>query len=230
MSRSCLAVHHVRFEDAGSFAPVLAQHGYRLLSRHAAAVTQAEWLEADLVLVLGGPIGVNDTERYPWLAPELATLGQRLRQRGPTLGICLGAQLMAAAIGGHVVPRSAGMEIGWSALELGAQPGPLQALHGVPVLHWHGDNIVLPEGVTALASSEHTPCQAFALDDYALGLQFHVEFEESALEEWLTGHAVELQRAGIDLARLRGDTREHGADLIRHGRQLLANWLSAIKP
>lgn len=57
-----------------------------------------------------------------------------------------------------------------------------------------------------------------------------MEFEESALEEWLTGHAVELQRAGIDLARLRADTREHGADLIRHGRQLLAKWLSAIKP
>lgn len=231
----CIALYHVRFEDLGSFAAPLERAGYDIVYRHAGAapLSDEEWRDADLVVVLGGPVGVGDTAAYPWLAAEIAGLERRLALARPTLGICLGAQLMAAALGGHVTRRAGrgdvpAMEIGWAPLDLGATAGALEALRGVPVLHWHGDNIVLPTHLPALASTPGTPCQAFAAGRHALGLQFHAEFAPPALEEWLSGHAVELAHAGADLALLRHGARAHGARLVRAGQALLADWLAGI--
>ncbi|WP_020653054.1 glutamine amidotransferase-related protein [Massilia niastensis] len=231
----CIAVYHVAFEDLGSFAAPLRERGYGISYRHAGAepLTPEEWRRADLVVVLGGPIGAGDTALYPWLADELAGIRARLALRRPTLGICLGAQLMAVALGGAIARRSGPggrpqSEIGWGELALAAPDGVLAGLAGLPVLHWHGDNIVPPPGLAALASTPGTPCQAFALDDYALGLQFHAEFAGRALEAWLTGHAVELAHAGVELARLRADTARHAANLEQGGALLLRRWLDGI--
>lgn len=233
----CIALYHVRFEDLGSFAPVLARAGYDVAYRHAGAapLSEDEWRGADLVVVLGGPVGVGDTDAYPWLAAERAGLALRLALARPTLGICLGAQLMAAALGGGVVRRldvgdAPAMEVGWAPLDLaaGGRDGALAALRGVPVLHWHGDNIVPPAGVAILASTPGTPCQAFALGRRALGLQFHAEFEAAAIEEWLTGHAVELARAGVDVAALRADSARHGPALAAAAGTLLRDWLAQL--
>jgi GMP synthase (glutamine-hydrolysing) len=231
----CIALYHLRFEDLGTFAAPLADAGYEVNYRHAGAapLTEAEWRGTDLIVVLGGPIGVNDTALYPWLAGEIRGLKQRLELGLPTLGICLGAQLMAAALGGRIERRegSSGApqaEIGWSPLNLADSAGPLQHLRGIPVLHWHGDNIVPPAAAVTSAATEHTPCQAFAVGKHALGLQFHAEFDPDALEEWLTGHTVELRHAGIDLQRLRADTRRHGAGLAMAGDALLRDWLAGL--
>ncbi|PQO98532.1 glutamine amidotransferase [Massilia phosphatilytica] len=227
----CLALYHVRFEDLGVFAEPLERAGYAIDYRHAGAAPLRldEWSDADLVVVLGGPIGVGDAPAYPWLGAELAGLAHRLALRRPTLGICLGAQLMAVALGGRVERRHA-MEIGWSQLDIGPDAGPLSALRGIPVLHWHGDNIVPPDGVTSLAATDGTPCQAFAVGSHALALQCHVEFPAATLEEWLTGHAVELAHAGIDLHALRAATARHGHALARAGNDLLRRWLAGIQP
>lgn len=228
----CIALYHVRFEDLGSFAAPLRDAGYAIEYRHAGAtpLSPQEWREADLVVVLGGPIGVNDRAGYPWLAGAVDGLAQRLARARPTLGICLGAQLMATALGGGVERRAGAMEIGWSALDLAPDAGPLESLRGIPVLHWHGDNIVAPEGVAALAATPGTPCQAFAVGRHALALQFHAEFAAAALEEWLTGHAVELALAAVDLQALRSDSARHGAALERAGAGLLRAWLANIHP
>jgi GMP synthase (glutamine-hydrolysing) len=227
----CLALYHVRFEDLGTFADPLERAGYAIEYRHAGAapLSADEWRDADLVVVLGGPIGVGDAAAYPWLAAEIDGLAQRLALRRPTLGICLGAQLMAVALGGRIVRRHA-MEIGWSRLDVAHGAGPLDALRGIPVLHWHGDNIVPPDGVASLAATDGTPCQAFAVDGHALALQCHVEFAAAALEEWLTGHAVELAHAGIGLHALRAATARHGRDLALAGNELLRRWLAGIHP
>jgi GMP synthase (glutamine-hydrolysing) len=223
---NCIALYHVAFENLGTFAAPLEARGYRITYQHASQpLSPVQWAAADLVVVLGGPIGVNDADLYPWLADEIEGIKLRLQLKRPLLGVCLGAQLMAFALGGGVRGRAAGKEIGWSALEIDEQAGPLAHLRGVPVLHWHGDNIHLPEGVLSMASTPGTPCQAFMVGEHALGIQFHAEFEAEALEQWLTGHAVELHHAGVNLRGLRDDTQRYGAELARAGQAMIADWL-----
>lgn len=227
---NCLAVYHIAFEDLGTFATPLRERGYAIAYRHAgtAPPSMAEWLQADLVVVLGGPLGVGDIAAYPWLHGELAGLRERLARSLPTLGICLGAQLMAVALGGHVTPRPQGKEIGWGELALAAPGTVLDPLRSTPVLHWHGDNIVLPPGARPLAATTGTPCQAFAVGTHALALQCHVEFDGAAQEAWLAGHAVELAHAGTDLAALRAGTARHAAALAVAGPAVLGRWLDGL--
>lgn len=226
----CIALYHVRFEDLGAFAQPLIAAGYDIDYRHAGAapLTIEEWRDTDLIVILGGPIGVGDMASYPWLAAEIDGIALRLAARRPTLGICLGAQLMAVAAGGQVV-AGGGMEIGWSQLSITADAGPLEHLRGVPVLHWHGDNIV-PAALVAEASTPDTPCQAFRIDRHALALQFHAEFDPAMLEEWLVGHTVELRQAGVGLTQLRADTRQHGPKLVQAGQAMLRDWLKNLAP
>jgi len=231
----CIAVYHIRFEDLGSLAAPIEQAGYAIEYRHAGAapLSTAEWVDTDLIVLLGGPIGVHDTAAYPWLQDELIGLERRLAQQRPTLGVCLGAQLMAVALGGEVTRRTDGRgvqaaEIGWSTLDIASDAELLAPLRHGPVLHWHGDNIMLPAGIPALASTRWTPCQAFAVGRHALGLQCHVEFEADALEEWLSGHAVELAHTGVDLDRLRRDNEQYGDRLAHAARDLLRRWLDGI--
>ncbi len=230
-TRRALVVQHLAFEDLGVFAPVLREAGYALGCVQAGVDTPAPgaWLAPDLVVVLGGPIGVGDLAHYPWLAGEVEGLRRRLAARRPTLGICLGAQLIAAALGARV-HRGTAVEIGWSALTLhGGEPDALlQPLADTPVLHWHGDTFALPAGARLLASTAITPHQAFACGDHALALQCHPEFDPTRLEAWLVGHAVELRQHGIDLDALRADTRRHGARAASAGAAALRRWLARL--
>jgi GMP synthase (glutamine-hydrolysing) len=226
----CLVIRHLAFEDLGSFGPLLQSLGYTIDYRQAGMAPPAldEWLAANLAIVLGGPIGVYETDRYPWLSAEIELVRQRLQHGRPILGICLGAQLMAAALGAPVDAGPA-KEIGWAPLALTEQgrASPLRHLADVPVLHWHGDSFALPAGATLLASTALTPHQAFALGRHALALQFHPEIDAGAIESWLIGHTLELSQAGTDLAGLRTDARRFGAALAAAGCLVLKEWLAA---
>jgi len=224
----CLVIRHLAFEDLGVFAPVLTERGYEIDYRQAGvhALTQEEWLAADLGVVLGGPIGVYEQDRYPWLTLEMRRVGQRLRAGKPTLGICLGAQIIAAALGARVYPGTA-KEIGWAPVSLTpeGQASPLHHLAGLPVLHWHGDTFDLPAGAQLLASSAITPHQAFAIGDQVLALQFHPEVDAGAIECWLIGHTAELGQAGVDVVALREASQRHGAAAALAGAAVLRDWL-----
>ena len=230
---SCLVLRHVAFEDLGVFAEPLAARGFTFDVRQAGVdtVSPGDWQDADLVVVLGGPIGVYETATYPGLADEVAQLRARVTAGRPTVGVCLGAQLIAAALGQRVYPGRA-KEIGWApvALSPAGRAGPLAALDGVPVLHWHGDTFDLPPGAALLASTEVTPHQAFAIGDAVLGLQFHPEVVPAAIEAWLVGHAAELNQARVDIPALRAETARVGAGAADAGRTLMAAWLDRTFP
>lgn len=226
MIKKCLAVRHVAFEDLGLLGPLVAACGYGV-RYHDAGIQpfDAETLLApDLLIVLGGPIGVY--ERYPFIADEVAAIAVRLEADKPMLGICLGAQIMAAALGARVAPGPV-KEIGWAPLTLTAdgQKSVLAPLDATPVLHWHGDNCELPTGCTRLASTPHCPVQAFARTPSQLALQFHLETEPARFESWLVGHTVELGKAGVDPRQLRTQARTVGPATRELGQKVLAAWL-----
>ncbi|RXT19741.1 glutamine amidotransferase [Rhizobium leguminosarum] len=229
--RSVQAIRHIGFEDLGSFQAPLREAGYEIEYVDVAEQEERNLdpLAADLLVVLGGPIGVNDHQAYPVITEEIELLRARLAADRPTLGICLGAQVMAAALGARVYPGSA-KEIGWSPLELAATaaPNPLAGLKNVPVLHWHGDTFHLPDGCVLIASTPICRNQAFSRGPNILGLQFHPEALAARFEHWLLGHASELATAGISPVALRRDTELNGKMLEEAGTRLLAEWLARL--
>jgi len=225
---------HVPFEGLGLLEPVLSARGadIRIIEVPLADLADHDPLAADLLVVLGGPLGTNDTEEFPFLESEIAAIGHRLEHEAPVLGICLGAQLMARALGARVSPARR-KEIGWAPIDLtdNGRAGCLGRLgeDRPVVLHWHGDNFELPKGALSLASSENCPCQAFAIGDHALGLQFHLEVPPEQLEQWFVGHIVEIGSArGVEVTQMRADTREYGPALARTAPRVFEHWLDRL--
>jgi GMP synthase (glutamine-hydrolysing) len=231
--RSAVALRHVAFEDLGLLAPILDRYGWEVSFCEAAVddLTHGSIKNAELMIVLGGPIGVYETDAYPFLVGEIALLEYRLSRNLPTLGLCLGSQLMAKALGSRVFKGDV-KEIGWGAIELTEQgkSSCLSALHDADavVLHWHGDSFDLPAGASRLASNPNYENQAFAYGDNALALQFHLEADPRQLEEWYVGHAVELAAAGISVADLRAQTLKHRPGLASRAERIFGSWLEQI--
>ncbi len=231
MIKKCLAVRHVAFEDLGLLGPLVAarDHGVRYHDAGVQPIDAETLLAPDLLIVLGGPIGVYERDAYPFVADEIAAIAMRLEADKPMLGICLGAQMMAAALGARVAPGPA-KEIGWAPLTLTAegQASVLAPLGATPVLHWHGDNCELPAGCTKLASTRHCPVQAFMRTPSQLALQFHLETEPARFESWLVGHTAELGKAGIDPRELRTQARTLGPQTRELGEKVLSAWLDRV--
>lgn len=232
--KTCLALRHVPFEDMGSFAAVLAARGYAIAYREAPVddLAAREWREADLVVLLGGPIGVYEAEAYPFVRGEIALAAWRLAQDRPLLGLCLGSQMMAAALGARVHPGAMGKEIGWAPLDLTAVGASSPLAHLGPtqasVLHWHGDTFDLPPGATLLASTPRYANQAFAFGKTGLALQFHPEVTARGLEAWYVGHCCEIGATpGIDVPGLRAAAAAHAPALARQGPRFFAAWLDS---
>jgi len=229
--KTALAIRHVAFEDLGSLAGPLERAGYRIeyCDAPVADLTAIDPLAADLLIVLGGPIGVYDEVFYPIVAAEMAILKRRLAADRPTIGICLGAQLMACALGSRVYPGPS-KEICWSGLTLTPEgaAGPLHHLEGQAVLHWHGDTFDMPVGCERLASTDLCRNQAFARGPRILGLQFHLEAQASAFEYWLMGHACELSTAKLDPRKLRLDAARHAKGLEKAAGRFFEDWLKGL--
>src|SRR5271170_4387313 len=231
MIKKCLAVRHVAFEDLGLLGPLISSRGYGV-HYHDAGIQPFDaqtLLAPDLLIVLGGPIGVYERDAYPFIADEVAAIAARLQANKPMLGICLGAQMMAAALGAGVAPGPV-KEIGWAPLTLTGEGrasllGPLGV---TPVLHWHGDNCELPKDCARLGSTQHCPVQAFMRMPSQLALQFHLETEPARFESWLVGHTVELGKAGIDPRDVRQQVRALGPASRELGASVLAAWLDSV--
>ncbi len=231
MEKTVAAIRHVHFEDLGALEALLQEMGYQIRYYESGVDELPDPVTgAKLAVVLGGPVGVYETEAYPEMASERMWVKTRMEACRPTVGICLGAQLMAAALGTEV-GRMNQKEIGFAPLELTAagRRGPLRHLEGIPVLHWHGDSFAIPVGAEHLAVTNLCRNQAFALGPRMLGLQFHVEVDGGSwFERWLLGHAVELAGAGIDPRELRRQAARWREQLRRAARAMFADWLSGI--
>ncbi|ARU03943.1 glutamine amidotransferase [Comamonas serinivorans] len=230
--KTAIAVRHLYFEDLGTLGPLLEARGYAV--RYLDAATE-DWrtvdaAAADLLVVLGGPIGAFDDALYPFLADELAVISERLQYQRPLLGICLGAQLIARALGAGV--RGMGVkEIGFAPLKLAlaGEASPMATLGEVPVLHWHGDHFEIPTGATRLAGTPVCDNQAFGVGRNVLALQCHLEADPRHIERWLVGHACELAQAGIDPRTLRAEAQALQSDLPRAAQGVFASWLDGIE-
>jgi GMP synthase (glutamine-hydrolysing) len=229
--KTVYAIQTLAFEDLGSFSDVFLALGYQLLYLQLGVDDLAPALTSPQpVVLLGGPISVYDTALYPYLTDYIAALKRRLSQNLPTLGICLGAQLIASALGAKVYAGQT-KEIGWSQLSLStdAKDSALKHLEEIEVLHWHGDTFELPADATLLASSELYPNQAFQVGNNILALQFHVEVAAATIEPWLIGHSSELQQAAIDVLALRADHQRYAQELAYQADLLLRDWLAGIQ-
>jgi GMP synthase-like glutamine amidotransferase len=169
-------LQHVPFEGLGSIEPWLAERGAHIrYTRFFERDRLPNLATVDLLIIMGGPMSANDEAQLPWLMSEKQTIGEAIAKDIPTLGVCLGAQLIASALGARVYPNRV-KEIGWF---------PIQGVHEsekafrfpleCTVFHWHGETFDLPAGAVRLARSAGCVNQAFQLKENVIGLQFHLE-------------------------------------------------------
>jgi GMP synthase (glutamine-hydrolysing) len=231
--KQALALRHVDFEDLGTLAGVLEQRGYHIRyadpAREDLAALRRE--EPDLLIVLGGPMRATDVAGYPFLGEEAQWLRDRRAAGRPSIGICLGAQVMAVAAGGDVAPMGL-KEIGMGTISItpAGQATLLRLLADAPVLHWHGDGIALPAGEVSLATTAPCAVQAFELSGHQLGLQFHLEADLDRITDWTTGHAGEVEEAGLDGQAIAAAAKAHAQAMKAASEDFFATWLEGLPP
>jgi GMP synthase (glutamine-hydrolysing) len=234
MNHEVLAIRHVHFEDLGSLERVLGDRGrpVRYLDVGFARIEAPDPVAPSLMVILGGPINACDDERYPTLVPLVSMIEKRIAAGLPTLGICLGAQLIARVLGARVYP-SGQTEIGWTPLTLteAGKQSPLRHLDAAhtSMLHWHGDTFDLPPGATHLASTPACQNQAFGWGKHVLGLQCHPEIRTDRFEPWLIGNAGEIAGHGIDVRELRAATAKYGPALEVAACKMFSEWLDQVE-
>ena len=167
-------LQHVAFEGIGSIDSWLNQRNTNVsYTRFYESTELSDLSEIDLIIIMGGPMSVHDEVDFPWLVEEKKFLRDAISAGIPMLGICLGAQLLASALGAEVYKCSQ-KEIGWFDIAKVPNTG-FQFPDTITVFHWHGETFTLPEGAVQLARSAACEQQAFQFNDNVIGLQFHLE-------------------------------------------------------
>ncbi len=189
-------LQHVPFEDLASIKPLIQSHHHQLsvthLYQNQALPTMADF---DYLIVMGGPMGIDDVTQYPWLIAEKKFIQQAITTGKTILGICLGAQLMAQILGANISPNQY-REIGWFPIQ--ANPAIQQTKFSNifnttnPVFHWHGDTFDIPDNAIPVASSVACQHQGFFYDNRVLGLQFHLETTFTSAQALIQNCANEL--------------------------------------
>jgi GMP synthase (glutamine-hydrolysing) len=241
--RTAVAIRHIEFGDLGSMGRTLSRYGFDIhcIDAGSAEFEALDPLQPDIVAVMGGPFGANDEATHPFIIDELELIARRTAAGRATLGICLGAQLMARALGGRVY-EGPELELGWAEVALtgAGRSSCLSALGaaGTNVLHWHGDTFDLPPGATLLASTTRYLNQAYSVGDAALGMQFHPEVEAASMPRWLAHPRIAAWLSGLDAAgqrpagflpeQLDAGARRHGSKLVEQSSRLMEAWLAQL--
>lgn len=233
MPKTCIAIRHILFEDLGIFETPIKAAGYDIRYLDAPIDPIDDAFVSDLLVILGGPCGVYEDNLYPYITKETSIVKHRMDNGLLTLGICLGAQIIAHAAGAKVYAGNNGKEIGWATISL-TDEGQNSALaplgeNNAPMFHWHGDTFDLPESATLLASSKLYKNQIYSIGNHILGFQSHPELNPKKIEHWLIGHACELSQNRIDIHQIRKDTAQYGEVLKTNGTQAITNWLTKLE-
>ena len=227
-----LILQHVRPEPPGNIADALDDRG---LSHRTVKIFRDEpvpdTLGADGLVVMGGPMGVGDLDDRPHLSRAIDLIEQALRDDRPVLGVCLGSQLLAHALGADVRPGPQ-KEIGWGEVTLtdAAADDPLFGEVDDPftAFHWHGDAFAVPEGAVGLARTAQTEHQAFRYGDTAYGLLFHLEVTPKTVAGMTTAFQDELAEEGVDGAALRRDAMTHEPALRATAHAVFGRWADLV--
>lgn len=198
--KKVLVFRHVPHEGLGTIEPFLKRHleveieYCDLFSENFASKSPRDY---DYVIAMGGPMNVDETERYPFLLKEREFISSAIHLGIPVLGICLGAQMIARALGAKVYPGKK-KEIGWYPIQFSKEGSndPLfrNTLESNPIVfHWHGDTFDLPKGATLLASSELFPHQAFRFGENVYAFQFHLEMTSEIIRDWVSKGTEEIK-------------------------------------
>jgi GMP synthase (glutamine-hydrolysing) len=228
-----LVLQHIACEHPGVFSEVMRDRGVEQVSVELDENEPLpDWREFDAVLAMGGPMGAVDDADHPWLAPEKRLVREAVDEGRPFLGVCLGVQLLAAALDAPVYPAER-PEVGLLPVELTPEgrDDPLFAGVEEPLvsLQWHGDTFDLPNGAALLARSPLVPNQAFRAGERAYGVQFHLEVTGEMAREWAEVPAYQRSLAETlgeeEGAAFIADVERRADELHPAARRLFANWL-----
>jgi len=228
--KTALIIRHVPHEGVAAYREPIEAAGYTVARVDVGdpAFAARCLTEPDLVIMMGGPMAVYDQEAYPWIGCQLRRLAQRLEADRPTLGVCFGAQMIAAALGARVYAGGT-QEVGFHPVTVHDETSPLRHVAHVPMLHWHGDTFDLPEGTRLLASSDVYAHQAFSRGRNLLALQFHGEMgEDPRVDAWIAQGEADMIAAGQTADGLRAAYRDHGPRAIMASRAMIAQWLAGL--
>ena len=222
---------HDPFEDLGFFAEILAKQNanYRVIRLFHGEMPAENWEHLRALIILGGPMSAYEEEAYPFLRWEKTIIRAAIDESVPVLGICLGAQLIAVALGTAVFHGRV-KEIGWSPISI-TPHGQVDSLLGylpenATVFQWHGDGFDLPSGAIRLASSVHYENQAFRLGKNIYGLQFHLEVTPRMIERWIDERSKVLAQAPyVSPEKIRSDTRNYAPTLKYYGERFLSEFV-----
>jgi len=231
--KTALIIRHVPYEGVAGYRVPIEAAGYHVdrIDVSDAGFSDVDLTAPDLLIMMGGPMGVYEHEAYPWIPCQLRRLAKRLEADRPTLGVCLGSQMVAAALGARVYPGEI-KEVGFHPVTVRdvALAGPLRHIAGVPVLHWHGDTFTLPDNVELLASSHHYEHQAFRRGSNILALQFHAEMGlDPRFDAWIEGGLETIAEAGTDEVSLRAAHDALGPGAVSAGQVMIAEWLEGLE-
>lgn len=229
-----IILQHVHCETPGIIADCLQSAG---IGTHFVRTYEGDPIPSNLdaqagLIIMGGPMSVYEHRRFPFLLEEQRLIEKALKENTPVLGVCLGSQLLAAALGADV-KSGRQKEIGWHPVNLTAAAADDNLWRGLPstfnAFHWHGDVYDLPQGAVSLAASEVTACQGFCYGATAYGILFHMEVTEKVIKNMVKEFSDELDAEKIAGGSIVAKSRDHLPELQALGGRVFRRWATLLK-